>query len=572
MRRSSKGRLVVLLFVAACFAACGGNTNSESGGPPSPTIRAMTPSSAQSGGPDFTLLVNGTGFSSSAVVQWNGAERATTLVNATQLTATITAADRSQPGSVQVTVRNPGGTVSNAATFTVTPAPAPGTGVLMMISVAADGSPGNGNTYTLPAMSADGRYVAFSSDSTNLVSGSATGFSDIYVRDTCINAPVGCSPITTRVSVATDGTLANGNSRSPLISSDGRYVAFDSSASNIVPSDTNGQSDVFIRDTCAGVVACSPSTFRVSVANDGSEANNDSRTASISANGRYVTFHSLATNLVAGDTNGKIDVFVRDTCLGADTGCSPSTYIVSVSTDGTQGNSDSFHQAISGNGRFVAFKSFATNLVSSDTNNQPDVFVRDTCAGATGCTPSTFRVSVATNGSQANDHLDLLPAIDYAGRIVAFTSFATDLVANDTNGEADVFIRDTCAGVAGCTPSTSRVSIGADGSQANGGSTDPAVSGDGRFIAFDSLATNLVPGGTNAPKSVFVRDTCLGTSRCTPATILVSRAENGSEGNGESLDPALSANDQYVVFVSTATNLVTSGSNGNYQVWLARTY
>jgi len=571
--------LMVAMILATGLSSCGGNQGSVSSGTannsnPVPSISSISPASVQSGGPDFTLVVNGSGFVPSSVVQWNGSNRTTTFANNTQLSATITSADRNVPANVEIDVSNPGpgGGVSNQAAFTVMSPPVQGIGVMMMISTAVDGTPGNGNSYTPPAISASGRYVAFQSDASNIVSGAASGFTDIYVRDTCIGAPAGCSPTTARVSVATDGSLPNGNSRSPSISADGRYVAFDSSASNLVPGDTNGQSDVFIRDTCIGASSCVPTTFRVSVSSDGSEADNDSRNASISASGRYVSFYSLATNLVPDDSNGYMDIFVRDTCLGAAAGCVPSTSRVSVASDGAQGNSDSFHQAISGNGRFVAFKSFASNLVTGDTNGQPDVFVRDTCAGAIGCMPSTVRVSVANDGTQANDHLDLLPAIDFVGRMVSFTSFATNLVANDTNGVADVFVRDTCGSAQPCTPSTFRASVAFDGSQANNGSTDPALSADGRYVAFDSLATKLVPGGTSAPKSVFVRDTCFGATSCSPTTILVSCSSDGSIGNGESLDPALNSNGQYVVFLSNASNLLPSGSNGNYQVWLARVY
>jgi Tol biopolymer transport system component len=458
------------------------------------------------------------------------------------------------------------------------PPPAGGSAaVIQLISVSPDGLPANGNSYTPPAISQTGRYVAFQSDATNLVAGPASGFADIYVRDTCAGTTSGCTPSTIRVSLADDGTLPNANSRSPSISGTGRYVAYDSGATNLVPGDTNscsgslcGLADVFVRDTCIGATGCTAHTFRVSLASDGSQSNSDSVFASISADGRFVAFNSIATNLVVGDTNSSGDVFVRDTCAGVVSGCAPTTLRVSASSSGTQGNTDSFHQAISADGRFVAFKSYASNLVTGDTNGQPDVFVRDTCFGASVCTRSTIRASLGTDGSQANDHLDIFPAINGNGRFVAFTSFANNLVANDTNGVADVFLRDTCAGASGCSPSTIRASVASNGTQADQGSTDPAISSDGRFIAFDSLATNLVSPGTTAPKHIFVRDTCFGASNCTPTTILVSRSQSGAEGNGESLQPAISSSGTYVVFLSDSTNLVSTGSNALRQVWLAK--
>jgi Tol biopolymer transport system component len=483
-----------------------------------------------------------------------------------------------------------GGLSSNTRGSGGPPPPPPPSGgsaaVIQLISVNVNGLPSNGNSYTPPAISQGGRYVAFQSDATDLVAGAASGFTDIYLRDTCEGA-TSCTPSTIRISVADDGTLPDGNSRSPAISATGRYVAYDSSASNLVPGDTNGSvgpftglADVFVRDTCIGASACTPRTFRASLAFDGSQATGDpssssvtgdSRFPSISADGRFVAFSSSATNLVSGDTNGNGDVFVRDTCAGVSSGCSSTTFRVSISSSGAQGNSDSGGPAISADGRFVAFLSYASNLVTGDTNTQGDIFVHDTCFGASGCTPSTIRASLGNDGSQANDHLDTIsPAINGNGRFVAFTSFANNLVANDTNGLADVFLRDTCAVATSCAPSTMRASVASNGNQANQGSTDPSISQDGRFIAFDSLANNLVSPTTTAPKDVFVRDTCLGASSCTPTTILVSRSQSGSEGNGESFDPAVSANGTYIVFLSTSTNLISTGANGLQQVWLAK--
>jgi hypothetical protein len=201
------------------------------------------------------------------------------------------------------------------------------------------------------------------------------------------------------------------------------------------------------------------------------------------------------------------------------------------------------------------------------------MFVRDTCRGATACTASTSRISLTNDGSQGNGQIDIAPWIDSNGRLVAFTAFSTNLVNDDTNGFADVFVRDTCAGISGCAPSTVRVSVASDGSQGNGGSGDQSISDSGRYVAFDSLATNLIPGGTLATtKHIFVRDTCFGATGCTPTTILVSRSLRGSDGNGESLYPALSSDGRYVVFMSNATSLIDSGSNGHYQVWLAKVY
>ncbi len=175
----------------------------------------------------------------------------------------------------------------------------------------------------------------------------------------------------------------------------------------------------------------------------GTEANTTSEGSSTSADGRFVAFGSRASNLVAGDTNGAQDVFVRDTCVVGPAGCTPSTIRVSVDSAGTEGNSDSVSLALSADGRFVAFRSGASNLVAGDTNGALDIFVRDTCVGGpAGCTPSTIRVSVDSAGTEGNG-LSVSPALSADGRFVAFASLASNLVAGDTNSVQDVFLAPT---------------------------------------------------------------------------------------------------------------------------------
>jgi Tol biopolymer transport system component len=246
------------------------------------------------------------------------------------------------------------------------------------VSVGSDGTQGNSDSYR-PSISADGRYVAFSSLANNLVTEDTNNEGDIFVYDLVAN--------TTRiVSVATDGTGGNSESYRPSISADGRYVAFESRANNLVDGDTNSYADIFIYDTVANT------TRIVSVATDGTDGNFDSYAPSISADGRYVTFYSYASNLVSGDTNPYADIFIYDTVAN-------TTRIVSVATDDTQGNdfSSSSYPSISGDGRYVAFVSYTSNLVSGDTNNTSDIFVYDTVANTTRI------VSVDSDGTQGND-------------------------------------------------------------------------------------------------------------------------------------------------------------------------
>lgn len=400
------------------------------------------------------------------------------------------------------------------------------------VSTATGGAQATGGASREPSISADGRFVAFSSYASTLVTDDTNSKSDVFIHDRQTGQ-------TTRVSVASDGSQANDHSGSPSLSADGRYVAFYSSATNLVAGDTNGLGDIFVHDRQTG------QTTRVSVASDGSQTNDENSLFAISADGRYVAFTSAATNLVAGDTNGAIDVFVHDRQTG-------QTTRVSVASDGSQANSISFFPAISADGRFVAFLSNATNLVAGDTNGAIDVFVHDRQTG------QTTRVSVASDGAQANGASNVhpsLPGISADGRFVTFASLATNLALNDTNGHADIFVHDRQTG------QTTRVSVASDGTQGNGASARPAISPDGRFIAFISNATNLTPGDTNAQQDVFLHD------RVTGQTIRVSVVTGGAQANGAPEEVAIARFGWTVAFASSATDLVENDTNGFVDVF-----
>src|SRR3989338_5649262 len=472
---------------------------------------------------------------------------------ATNLTAQATG------GFAQIYVRN---TCLGAG-----PACSPST---TMVSRATDGTVADADN-EFPAISADGRYVAFLSDATNLVAGDVGGAQDAFVRDTCAGVPTGCSPTTIRVSLADDGSEANDDSAQPGVSADGRFVAFQSAATNLTAQATGGFAQIYVRNTCLGAgPACSPSTTMVSRATDGTVADADNQFPAISADGRYVAFLSDATNLVAGDVGGAQDAFVRDTCAGVPTGCSPSTTRVSVADNGSEGNSDSGRPSLSADGRLAVFASGASNLIGSDTNAVADVFVRDTCFGASGpCTPGTTRVSLANDGSEAN-LAGTEPAISADGRFVTFASSADNLVGagNDTKGGFDGFVRGTCFCASGpCTPGTTRVSVATDGTEGDFhsglGFFGQAISADGRFISFHSFAGTLVGNDFNSADDIFVRDTCAGTAGCTPMTVCVSTAVDGAEGDGTSIFPHISPDGRFVVFQSGATNLLGGGNDTN---------
>ncbi|MEN6402818.1 MAG: calcium-binding protein, partial [Armatimonadia bacterium] len=244
---------------------------------------------------------------------------------------------------------------------------------------------------------------------------------------------------TTRVSVSSGGAQANDQSRYPVISSDGRYVAFESWAGNLVAGDTNGGWDVFRHDRTTG------QTMRLSVTAAGTQVFAPSYDPSMTADGQYVAFMSTAQDLVANDNNWLNDIFLRS-CL------SGSISLISVATSGEQGNDDSSEPSISADGRYVAFTSLSTNLVNADTAVPGQVYVRD-LVGHT-----TTRVSVSSAGVAGNGWSHV-PSISPDGRYVAFQSEATNLVPGDTNGKWDIFVHDRSTGI------TSRVSVSTGGTQ-----------------------------------------------------------------------------------------------------------
>jgi Tol biopolymer transport system component len=405
--------------------------------------------------------------------------------------------------------------------------------VIERVSVKTGGQQGNAGSWFSSSISADGRYVAFTSGSTNLVNGDTNGRDDVFVRDRQTGQ-------TTRVSIKTGGEQGNGQSNSPSISADGRYVAFASVATNLVAGDTNTFSDIFVHDRQTG------QTTRVSVKTGGEQGSGNSENPSISADGRYVTFESTATNLADGDTNGLRDIFVHDRQTG-------QTTRVSIKTGGQQGNESSWRPAISADGRYVAFDSMAGNLVDGDTNGVPDIFVHDRQTG------QTTRVSIKTDGGQGNGYSNA-PAISADGRYVAFESWATNLVDGDTNGTEDIFVHDRQTG------QTTRVSIKTGGEQGNDASPNPAISADGRYVTFSSCATNLVDGDTNGWWDIFVHD------RQTGQTTRVSIKNSGEQGNESSWYPAISADGRYVALGSDASNLVDGDTNNRADVFVARNF
>ena len=408
--------------------------------------------------------------------------------------------------------------------------------LLERVSTSSSGGQADGAsapTFYRPSISANGRYVAFTSEATNLVPGDTNGVADVFVKDTWTHH-------VERVSVATDGTQGSEESVAPAISADGRFVVFSSSAAQFGDQDpSNTVLDVFRHDRTTGA------TVLVSSPPSG-VANAQSDQPSVSGDGNLVAFTSAANNLVAGDTNSKFDVFLRNMTSGA-------VIRVSVSSAGAQGDKSSSRPSISANGSYVAFQSDATTLVSGDTNNQADVFLRDLTAQTTERV-SQVRGTATQGNSGAYD-----ASISATGRYVAFTTDASNLTPDDPDGWWDVLVWDRSDG----SYRLASHSTAANFSQ-QGEVSFPSISADGSTVAFRSSEAVLAPGDTNGFLDIYVSDLDAGTIK------RVSDRPGGVNGNADSTFPALAGNGLAIAFASDATNLIAGDTNGVRDVFLRR--
>ncbi|MGC1253949.1 MAG: hypothetical protein WA867_00215 [Candidatus Acidiferrales bacterium] len=526
-----------------------------------PTISAITPTSEQAGGTaNVTLTVTGTGFLNQySSINVNGVPFATNASGGTSAAATIEPSYLSQGGVDQITVVNagPGGGTSNILTFAVNPTHL--LGLPILVDLAADGS-----------QAANG-----------LCGGSAS----------CTSGALGLTASTV----------------GPSTSNTGQYVAFASASRNLVLTDLNTGADVFVRNTCLAQASCLPITAVVSSDPFGNAANGVSSEPTVSSDGTHAAFTSLATNLVttAAVPAGTTQVYWRPVCYPtATTPCTinPSsnydTQLVSMTPDGmSAGNGPSYDPVISPDGQYVAFVSLATNLVTNIAADgiTPQVYIRNTCDIATQttttttCVPTTYLVSTPdgmTFGDKPSSH----PAISEDGLFVSFTSMADNLgsTAPNPSASSEIFERSTCVTTIAsvdntCTPVTTLISTPDGTNPADGTSDQSSVSScgseivttsttactggflyNGRFVAFASTATNLIPG-IGPTQQIYVRDTCLGvtttTVNCTPSTNLISTPDGITAANGLSEHPSISLSGQFIAFSSLASNLGNT-SNG----------
>lgn len=575
---------------------------------PVPTLSTLSPTAVVAGTSTTTpVTITGASFVPDSVIQFDGAPTTTIFGGGTQISMSLVAGDLAQAAvhRVQVVNPGPGGGPSNVLIFPVNPTLTHG--LPELLDYGFDGSQANQGlcgtncavgpptlTTAGPSVTSDGKTIAFASTSTNLLKDQANAGSDIFTRSTCLGS-AGCTPTTVDVSVGPNRTVSNGNSWGPSIDNSGAHVAFTSTASDLVAgvSLSPGSEQVYWMPVCAATsISCSAGQLVSIGPDDITPGDGNSYDASISPDGRYVTFVSLATNLVAGVGNldGKTpQVFLRDTCNGAaSTTCTPTTYLISTPDGTTPGNGPSLEPSVANNGAYVSFTSSASNLgaTAPNANAQQEIFERATCLPGTNCAAITTLVSTP-DGVTPGNAPSSESKIASGGRFIVFASTATNLV-NGAGPVQQIYMYDTCLSAAsGCVPGLTLISTPDGSTPGNGPSEHPTISlgtgtvsvstTTGELVAFASQASNLAANTANGVSNVFVRKACVGflsnVSSCTSTTVLVSHQTGTSPppANGDSLMPAISGDGHTVAFISAANNLVANDTNGFYNLFLGLT-
>jgi hypothetical protein len=588
---------------------------------PVPTLSTMTPSNFAAGAASTGVTVSGSNMVPSSQIEIDGTPPAsgTTFGSTTQLAAVLTPGFLASAGvhTMQVVNPAPGGGSSNVITFAVNPTLTAGLPELLDVGyLGAEANQGicGSNCATGPptlatagpAISSNGSTVVFASSSTNLLFNQPNPGSNIFARTTCLGNGA-CTPTTNTVSAGPNQLASNGASFEPSLDSNGSHAAFTSMATNLVSgiSFASGNRQVYWMPVCTGAsnVTCAAGQL-VSLSPDGvTPGNGDSYNPSISPDGRYVTFVSLATNLVAGvNTLDGItpQIFLRDTCNGATgSGCTPTTYFMSTPDGTTPGNGPSSQPSVSNTATYVSFTSSASNLgaTAPNGNGNQEIFVRTVClVNVINCAPFNTLVSTPDGVTPANG-ISNASKVASAGRFVTFASTATNLIAG-IGPTQQVYMYDTCLTgnviTTGCAPAIYLVSTGDGTTPGNALSETPSISlgsttvaansTSGEFIAFASRASNLGFNTQNGVENIYVRKMCVGLSTsivCTPLTTLATQGGGApsqqvgntpEQSNGDSIMPAISADAHTVAFLSSANNLVVpQTTNGFANLFLGLT-
>jgi Tol biopolymer transport system component len=397
------------------------------------------------------------------------------------------------------------------------------------VRVSLDANGGQGDADSGRArVSADGRYVAFASQSSSFVPGDNNGRFDIFVKDRMTGA-------IERVSVATGGAEANGSSEHPAISADGQFVAFMSDAENLTPSDLNHAMDIFVHDRLTGITTCA------SVNVNGGTSSYESIHPSISADGRWVAYQSLGTDIVPGRVGNGYEAFIFDRLNG-------TNEVASLTWNGSRSQTDVWFPRISADGRFVAFQGRGVDLVPNDTNPFDDIYVRDRSA------LTTTRASLDAAGAEAYGS-SMTPSLSADGTLVVFRSFSTALVPGDTNVASDIFLKNRITGA------IDRINFGIAGAQASDHSDEPSIAASGAFAVFKSRATNLALNDLNGKPDVF------SVEIASRSVHRASLSDLGREVGSESRLPDVTNDGQFVVFESPASDLVAGDTNPHVDIF-----
>ncbi|WP_263408874.1 hypothetical protein [Terriglobus tenax] len=514
-----------------------------------PTLTSISPSTTGAGSAGFDLTVNGTGFTNSAQVAWNGTPLTTTFVSATQLKAAVPAVNVASTGSVKVDVVQGGIHTSSQQTFTVTaarPVISSISPTSVLVNAAAFTMTVNGTGFTSNSVLQWGGSALVTHVQSSAVLTADIPAADLTTAGTFqitvsnpaadggTSQPVNftvAQPVTGKIVqlVSTSylsGGVANNSSYGQTVSQDGRYVGFASAATDIVANDIDGNNSGFLRDTCVGPTApagCTPGTIMVSQPGAFTTGSGVGPLVMVSNSGRYVGF----------DTAGQDKIDVYDSCLGATTSCTSGITQVQEPFPGVSGSyryNNGSSSRMSPDGRYLFYTVLYTE---TDNTGATALVVKDTCFGASaGCTPTVRRV--ATGKGITPPKQSFQSDVSEGGRYVLFRAYLTavDPALTSDGTVLHIWLEDTCIGApAGCTESYTLIDIRADGTPSEGNQAndsiadeEPSFSRDGRYVVFSTTDKNMIAGRTiNNGSQVYLRDTCIGApAGCTSSTILIS--------------------------------------------------